>query len=155
MVGVIDLVADRAGSFTAEMEREIAGIDSATIAALRVASTGARDDIRGLTRAAGLGNRLPRTWRSRVYANHQSGQPAALIWTRAPHIMTAFIRGATIRSRNGAWLAIPTAAILKRAAGGKRMTPAIAERIYGQRLRVVYRRGAPALLVLDTVRPPT
>ena len=53
-----------------------------------------------------------------------------------------------IRSRNGFWLAIPTAAAGKSARGG-RITPGEWERRSGLRLRFVYRRNGPSLLVAE------
>ena len=54
--------------------------------------------------------------------------------------------GPLIRARNGLWLAIPTPAAGK-ALGGRRIIPAAWERKTGLRLRFVYRRSGPSLLV--------
>ena len=53
-----------------------------------------------------------------------------------------------IRSRNGFWLAIPTAAAGKSTRGG-RINPGEWERRTGLRLRFVYRRQGPSLLVAE------
>ena len=66
-------------------------------------------------------------------------------------IVGAHDAGPLIRSRNGFWLAIPTPAAGK-ALGGRRITPAGWERRTGLRLRFVYRRIGPSLLVADAVR---
>lgn len=71
---------------------------------------------------------------------------AALIYSKAPHIVGAFDEGAVIRSKDGFWLAIPTEAAGKSAKGG-RITPGEWERRNGRRLKFVYRRGRPGLLV--------
>jgi hypothetical protein len=73
---------------------------------------------------------------------------AALVWSKAPEIIGAHDRGPLIRSKNGFWLAIPTAAAGKGRKGG-RMTPGEWERRRGLRLRFVYRRRGPSLLVAD------
>ena len=66
--------------------------------------------------------------------------------------MRAFAYGALIRSRNGLFLAIPTEAAGRVGDGRKRITPGGWERRTGLRLRFVYRRGAPPLLVADNAR---
>ena len=71
---------------------------------------------------------------------------AAVVWSKAPVIIGAHDAGPLIRARNGLWLAIPTPAAGK-ALGGRRITPAGWERRTGLRLRFVYRRGGPSLLV--------
>jgi hypothetical protein len=76
---------------------------------------------------------------------------AAVVWSKAPVIIGAHDAGPLIRSKNGFWLAIPTPAAGK-ALGGRRITPAAWERKTGLRLRFVYRRTGPSLLVADSVR---
>ena len=71
---------------------------------------------------------------------------AAVVWSKAPVIIGAHDAGPLIRARNGLWLAIPTSAAGK-ALGGRRITPAAWERKTGLRLRFVYRRAGPSLLV--------
>jgi len=71
---------------------------------------------------------------------------AALVWSQAPVVVGAHDTGPLIRSRNGFWLAIPTAAAGKSARGG-RITPGEWERRRGLRLRFIYRPRGPSLLV--------
>lgn len=68
-----------------------------------------KNALRADTRPA-LGNRVANTWRSRVYPKRPAAslQPAITWWSNAPHIVRAFSEGATIRSADGFWLAIPT-----------------------------------------------
>ena len=73
---------------------------------------------------------------------------AAVVWSKAPVIIGAHDAGPLIRAKNGLWLAIPTPAAGK-ALGGRRITPAAWERKTGLRLRFVYRRTGPSLLVAD------
>src|SRR5690606_29630822 len=71
---------------------------------------------------AGLGQRLSTTGRSRGYPQAGNSLGAAgVVWTKAPHIMQAH-EGATIRSADGFYLAIPTDAVPKRVLG-QRVTP--------------------------------
>jgi hypothetical protein len=74
-----------------------------------------------------------------------------VVWSKAPAIIGAHDAGTLIRTKNGFWLAIPTPAAGK-APGGRRITPASWERKTGMRLRFVYRRSGPSLLVADSVR---
>ena len=98
---------------------------------------------RGQITGAGLGQRLARTIRSEQYPKGQpSLNAAALVWSKAPDIVSAHDTGPMIRSRNGFWLTIPTAAAGKSRRGG-RISPVEWERRTGLRLRFVYRRSGP------------
>lgn len=99
-----------------------------------------------------LGRRLAGTIRLKVYPDGQpSPDAAALIWTKAPDIIGAHEKGALIRSSDGFYLAIPTDAA-GRGARGARLSPAEWEARRGIKLRFVFRRGRPALLVADNAR---
>ena len=105
----------------------------------------------------GLGERLSRTWRGKTFPEvGESAEAAAYVWSRAPKIVDAFDRGVVIRSTRGLFLAIPTAAAGKsgRSAVGsrERITPEGWQRRTGLKLRFVYRRGRPSLLVADDAR---
>ena len=121
----------------------------AVTAAIRSASQTIKADWRSQIVRAGLGTRLGNTIRAQAYPRSgASMDAAALVWTRASKIVGAFERGATIRSANGFWLAIPLPAAMKSGRGG-RITPAEWEARTGRRLRFVYRQGRTALLVDD------
>lgn len=108
--------------------------------------------MRGQITSAGLGTRLANTWRSEVYPKGQASVAAAgFVWSKAPGIVRLDADGAVIRSKRGLFLAIPTPA---GRFGDRRqkITPGAWERIHGQRLRFVYRRSGPSLLVADNVR---
>ena len=75
-----------------------------------------------------------------------------MVFSKAPDIVRAYEDGAVIRSRYGFFLAIPTTAAGRYGDGRKKMTPGLWERMRGQRLRFVYRRGMPSLLVADHLR---
>lgn len=88
------------------------GIDKATT----LAKTRLRSDIRraGL-KGRGRGGRLEKTWQSKVYQNDRdfmtrgsTNPPAGLVYSKAPHIITAHTEGALIKSSRGLFLAIPT-----------------------------------------------
>jgi hypothetical protein len=125
--------------------------------AMRAVTDGLKADLRADVADAGLGQRLANTWRGRTFPESGASiEAAAFVWSKAPNIVDAFDRGVTIRSRHGFWLAIPTPAAgktgLTSTGARKRITPGGWERRTGMRLRFVYRRGRPSLLVADNAR---
>ncbi|MGI3212347.1 DUF6441 family protein [Roseovarius tibetensis] len=134
------------------MAAEITAGEKAVSAATREAGTSLKTAWRGQITGAGLGQRLSRTIRSEQYPKGQpSLNAAALVWSKAPDIVSAHDTGPLIRSKDGFWLAIPTPAA-GRGRGGARLTPGEWERRRGLRLRFVYRRRGPSLLVADRAR---
>ena len=141
----LDITPDLA----AMMAAEIRAGEKAVTAATREAGTSLKTAWRTQITGAGLGQRLARTIRSEQYPKGQSSlNAAALVWSKAPDIVSAHDTGPLIRSRNGFWLAIPTAAAGKSRRGG-RTTPVEWERRTGLRLRFVYRPSSPSLLVAE------
>jgi len=131
---------------------EIKADEHAVTAAMKSAGTELKQSWRQQITSAGLGHRLPRTIRNRTYPEHQDSiDAAAFVWSNAPEILNAHDRGVLIRSKNGFYLAIPTAAAGK-GRGGARLTPAEWERRRGIKLRFIYRRGGPSLLVAEKAR---
>ncbi len=125
--------------------------------AMREATDGLKSDLRADVVDAGLGRRLANTWRGKTFPESGASiEAAAFVWSKAPNIVDAFDRGVTIRSRHGFWLAIPTPAAgatgLAATGARRRITPGGFERRTGMRLRFVYRRGRPSLLVADNAR---
>lgn len=140
---------DIVGDLGAMMAAEIAAGEKAVAKAVSDAGTGLKTAWRGQITGPGLGQRLARTIRSELYPKSQpSLNAAALVWSQAPVVVGAHDTGPLIRSRNGFWLAIPTAAAGKSARGG-RITPGEWERRRGLRLRFIYRRNGPSLLVAE------
>ncbi len=131
------------------MAAEIKAGEKAVSAAMREAGTDRKSAWRGQITQAGLGRRLANSIRSQTYPKAgESLKAAALVWSKAPVIVGAHDTGPLIRSKDGFWLAIPTAAAGKGLKGG-RITPGEWERRRGLRLRFVYRRRGPSLLVAD------
>lgn len=125
--------------------------------AMREVTDGLKTELRADVVDAGLGQRVANTWRGKTYPEGGiSLEAASFVWSKAPNIVDAFDRGVTIKSSRGLWLAIPTpaAGVKGVAATGamKRITPGGWERRTGLRLRFVYRRGRPSLLVADSAR---
>ena len=141
----IDITPD----LVAVMAAEIKAGEKAVSAAMREAGTDLKSAWRGQITQAGLGRRLANSIRSQTYPKAgESLKAAALVWSKAPEIVGAHDAGPLIRSKDGFWLAIPTAAAGKGLKGG-RITPGEWERRRGLRLRFVYRRRGPSLLVAD------
>ena len=133
----------------AVMAAEIKAGEKAVSAAMREAGTDLQSAWRGQITQAGLGRRLANSIRSQTYPKAgESLKAAALVWSKAPVIVGAHDTGPLIRSKNGFWLAVPTAAAGKGLKGG-RITPGEWERRRGLRLRFIYRRRGPSLLVAD------
>ena len=137
------------GDIVTAMRAEVLAGEKAVTAAMRAAGSNLKSDWRAQITSARLGQRLANTIRSKTYpAAGESLEAAALVWSNAPQIIGAHDTGPLIRSKDGFWLAIPTPAAGK-GTRGKALTPGEWERRRGLRLRFVYRRGGPSLLVAD------
>jgi hypothetical protein len=136
-------------NLAAIMAGEIKAGEKAVTAAMRAAGAQLKSDWRGQITQAGLGRRLGNSIRNQTYPKAgESLDAAALVWSKAPMIIGAHDTGPLIRSKDGFWLAIPTEAAGKGARGG-RITPGEWERRRGLRLRFIYRRRGPSLLVAE------
>lgn len=145
--------AELEGDLDAWIAAELAAAEKGVTAGVRAAAARLKDRWRGQITGAGLGPRLARTIRQRDFpAAEPSLKAASLVYSRAATIVHAFDHGVTIRSKHGFFLAIPTAAAGVRGLGGKRITPGGWERRTGMRLRFIYRRRGPSLLVADDAR---
>lgn len=142
------------GKLLGYMKTEYATAERAVTQGIREATDGMRLSMRRQVTSAGLGQRMANTWRSDIYPKGQNSiRAAGVVYTRSSKVMEGFERAAVIRSKDGWWLAIPTPNAPKRGIGGKRINPSnFPEDRYG-RLRFVYRRGKPSLLVVDNARP--
>ena len=130
-------------------QAEIIAGEKAVSYARREAGTSLKSDWRAQITGAGLGRRLANSIRSQTFPKSSNSlNAAALVWSKAPVIIGAHDTGPLIRSRNGFWLAIPTPAAGKSGKGG-RITPGEWERRTGLRLRFIYRRQGPSLLVAE------
>lgn len=133
----------------AMMQAEIEAGEKAVTGAMREAGAGLKTAWRGQITGAGLGRRLANSIRNATYPKAgESLNATALVWSKAPVIIGAHNAGPLIRSRDGFWLVIPTEAAGKSLRGG-RITPSEWERRTGLRLRFVYRRRGPSLLVAE------
>ena len=143
------LTATTVGNLGQLMAEEIKAGERAATVAVRQVGQGLKAAWRAQIIGAGLGTRLAKTIRSQAYPKAGASLNAAVVvWSKAPVIVGAHDNGPLIRSRNGFWLAIPTPAAGRSLRGG-RITPGEWERRNGLRLRFVYRRSGPSLLVAE------
>ena len=127
--------------------------EAAVTRGIFAAGRGLRDDWRGQVRASGLGSRLANTVRQADFPRSGTSlRAASLVWTKAPDILHAFNGGVLIRGKDGLWLALPLPAAGLTGLGRQRVTPLRWEQRTGMRLRFVYRRNGPSLLVADDAR---
>lgn len=146
------IMAALSGDLNQMLADEVRIAEQAVTQSIREATDGLKIELRNQITGAGLGQRLANTWRGEVYPKGQmSIKAAGLVYSRAPVVVGAHGDGATIRSKDGFWLAIPLPAA-GNGPRGKRMTPGLWERLRGQRLRFIYRRGKPSLLVAENQR---
>ncbi len=145
------LLADIQGDLRAMMQAEVEAAERAVTAGVSEAASGLQQNWRGQITGAALGRGLANSIRKKLYpTTGASIRAAAVVYSNASKVVDAFDSGVLIRSKNGFWLAIPTAAAGKKGVGNKRITPGGWEQRTGQRLRFVHRRGRPSLLVAET-----
>jgi hypothetical protein len=143
------LQLDITPDLVAIMAAEIRAGERAVSQAVSQAGTELKAGWRAQITGAGLGGRLANTIRSEPFPKGRpSLNAAAVVWSKAPVIVGAHDTGPLIRSKSGFWLAIPTPAAGKSTRGG-RITPGEWKRRSGLRLRFVYRRAGPSLLVAE------
>lgn len=149
--------------------------------AVRKATYGLRDDWRTQISAAGLGDKLPRTVQAQLYPKgDKSINAAGIVWTKAPHIISAYDQGVLIQgglqtktrnrgrgpvgagargadrfgiaktSRPGLFLAIPTKNVPSRGRGRKHTPTTWPTNL--PPLRLVVLKNGTLLLVADDLR---
>lgn len=144
-------------ALTGDLERilreEYEDVETAVQGGVTEAANGLKGELRAQVEVAGLGRGVANAWRSKVYPQvGKSAEAAGVVFSKAPSIHRAFEEGSVIRSKSGTFLAIPTENAPKRGANGKRISPSnFPEHRFG-RLRFVYRRGAPSLLIAEGLR---
>ena len=115
------LMAALTGNLDQMLADEVRIAEQAVTHSIREATDGLKTELRSQITGAGLGQRLANTWRGEVYPKGQmSIKAAGLVYSRAPVIVGAHDQGATIRSKDGFWLAIPLPAAGKGPRGWSR-----------------------------------
>ena len=147
------LLAAIQGDLNVLLQAELRDAEQAVTTGVRAATDGLKTELRGQITGAGLGIRLANTWRGEIYPKSgQSIGAAGYVWSKAPGLVRLYAEGGIIRSKQGLFLAIPTPAAGRFGDNRRKITPGSWERIHGLRLRFVYRRGSPSLLVVDNAR---
>ncbi|MDR2902494.1 MAG: DUF6441 family protein [Lactobacillales bacterium] len=135
------------GNLSEFMEKEYSDAANAVTNGIAEATNGLKATMRGQVKSAGMSSRLANTWRGDVYPKGKKSIFAAgVVRNSASKIMAGFEYQTVICGKDGFWLAIPSGAIPKRGLG-KKMTPAIYEKMKRVKLRFVYRARGASLLV--------
>lgn len=138
------------------MQKQVEAAEAAVTAGVSEITDNIKTGLRDQVQSAGLGPRLARSWQAKIFPKGRKSIGAAgWIYSKAPVIVRAFDEGARIKSKEGFFLAIPTEAAPKRGIGGKRISPSTFPEYSLGRLRFIYRRNAPSLLVVDNLRAST
>lgn len=120
--------------------------------AMREATLGLEQGLRGQVLEAGMGRRLAQTWKGEAYPQGRvSLSPAGYVYSRAPQIIDAFDRGATIRPVNGAqYLWIPTKNV-PRMRSRRRMDANEVENHFNAEFIVLRGRNGTLLAYMDLI----
>lgn len=139
----------------ARRERLIPEFLRAARESVQTVTRSAEKNLEEATRSAVAG-KLWRAWQSKVYPETGlADNPTSIIFpkgrNRTKGAITAYSEGAAIKGGYGQFLAIPLPAAGQRFTGRGKvpLTPGEWERRTGRRLRFVYRRNRPSLLVAD------
>lgn len=145
--GISDAEVDQArDALTRELLTELTG-------AIHDETRGLEQDLEKITRLAVKG-KLWRAWKSEAFPKNKgpAREPSGTVFVnggrRSQGAMTYFTRQGRIANDDGFYIAIPTPAAGPRGRN-RDLTPGEWERRNGQKLRFVYRKGRPALLVAD------
>lgn len=140
------------GNLAEILDKELKNAEIAVTRGISTATSQLKDAMRKQVKSARLGSRLAYTWRGDVFPKSKNSLRAVgIIYSKADKIMQSFEYGLVIKGKDGFWLAIPTPAIPKKI-GGKKITPALYEKMKGIRLRYVYRPYGTSLLVHEQKR---
>lgn len=154
----MEIVARFVSNVVAELKADQKNRELAQVAGFRRGARALEKDLEAAAAGAGLG-RLARAWDSKAYPETGGSLAAAAVirvkggeGTRKA--MEAFTTGATVRARNGHYIAIPTDAAPKKGTDGKRITPETFPRGLGP-LVLITPRGRPPMLVANNLRART
>lgn len=114
-------------------------------------SRGLQMEFRSQTNRATRNSKLGNAWRREQYPRppELATNPAAIVYSKAPKQMQAFSEAKVIRSQKGFFLSVPTDDAPARGTDGKRISPSNWPEARFGRLRFVFRRGRPSLLVVE------
>ena len=116
------LFASIEGDIRVMMKAELEAAERAVTAGVAEAASDLQTAWRGQITGAALGQSLANSVRKKLYpTTGASVRAAAVVYSNASKVVDAFDRGVLIRSKNGFWLAIPTAAAGKKGIGNQRI----------------------------------
>lgn len=147
----VRLVAALQGSLSKIVAQEVKSAEHAVTLGVRQATDGLKQDLRDQVTGAGLGKRLAKTWRGKVFPKGESMNAAGFVFSKAPEIIDSYAHGALIRAHSGLYLAMPLPAAGK-LAGRRKLTPQAWEQAHGQKLVFIKRKGQAAILVAENMR---
>jgi len=135
------------------IKQEFHDAEKAVTSGIKEATIGLKMSMRRQVLSAGLGQRMANTWRGNIYPKSQNSiRAAGLVYTKASKVLSGFEESTIIRSKNGLWLAIPTPNAPKKGVGGKRISPSnFPEHRFGK-LRFIYQKNGPSLLVAEKLQ---
>lgn len=143
------LDAEAIGDLRKNMRKEREFIKRIAVSATKESTNGLKKDLRQDVVGGGLGVRLSRSWRSKVYDDN-GVDVKGFVYSKAAEIIESFDQGTVIRATNGRYLAIPTENAPKRI-NRRKPTPDLYVEHKGD-LRFVRSRNNTAFLVADDRR---
>jgi hypothetical protein len=155
----LQLRAALAGNYEKELGQGLEAVQNALQRALYETAGELRSKLIQDVAQSKLGPRVSKTWRQRNYPN-KGLNPAALVYSTFPKVISAFEQGAVIKSENGFFLTIPNPAVwgrthVARSRRGTATLLSIAEARFGK-LRFVFVKGRHDLgLLVADVRKAT
>ena len=142
------------GSIIKDVEKYIADSEKAVQSAVTQATNGLKQELRDQVRSAGLGRRLPNTWRSAINPKGKNSINASgSVGSTAREIIDSNTKGSTIRGKQGNWIVIPLEAAGKVKRGKNMLRDWQAK---NGKLRFIYgKNGKNSYLVAENMRART
>ncbi len=139
------------GNILKDVEKYIADSEKAVQSAVTQVTNGLKQELRDQVRRAGLGRRLPNTWRSAINPNGRNSINASgSVWSAAREIIDSNTKGLTIRGKEGNWIVIPLEAAGKVKRGKDMLRNWQAK---NGKLRFIYgKNGKNSYLVAENMR---
>lgn len=142
------------GNILKDVEKYITDTEKAVQFAVTQVTNGLKQELRDQVRRAGLGRRLPNTWRSAINPKGRNSINASgSVWSTAREIIDSNTKGSTIRGKQGNWIVIPLEAAGKVKRGKDMLRNWQAK---NGRLRFIYgKNGKNSYLVAENMRSRT
>ncbi|MFQ5443622.1 MAG: DUF6441 family protein [Candidatus Zixiibacteriota bacterium] len=136
------------GNLNQVIAAELKSAEIAVTAGVKEVTLGLKEELRTDIRRSGLGDRLAKAVRSKLFPKgKKSINAAGFIFSKAPKLHNIFSKGGVIRPTSKKLLAVPLDNVPKQ--GKRRLTPATWPRNFP--LKFVKRKGKPPLLVAEGI----